>query len=198
MDEPSLPPVKAAIPSPDLSQPPLPPVEDGIKPDQQNATSAYSEVPVRVVAAAEADALDSQAGSLAPFNTRIIAALIDMLVASGLYIAVAWFLPGFAARLAWLVMLGYLVARDSLPFMGGQSVGKKAMKLRTVTLNGKSLVNNWEPAIIRNAVLAIPLFGFVEFVILLTREGKPEHGRRLGDEWAKTQVIIDAGPPAAE
>ena len=87
------------------------------------------------------------------------------------------------------------MTRDSLPFLGGQSVGKKAMKLRVVTQQGASLVNNWEAALIRNAVLAIPLFGFVELIILLTREDKPERGLRLGDEWAKTKVII--APPAS-
>jgi len=36
----------------------------------------------------------------------------------------------------------------------------------------------------------IPFFALVEIFILLSREGKPDHGRRLGDEWAKTKVIV--------
>ena len=84
-----------------------------------------------------------------------------------------------------------------LQFLGGQSVGKKAMKIRAVTLDGKSLVNNWEPALIRNAILAIPVFPLIELFVLLTREGKPEQGRRLGDEWAKTKVVMAPEPPPA-
>ncbi len=89
------------------------------------------------------------------------------------------------------------MTRDSLPFLGGQSVGKKAMKLKAVTLEGKSLVGNWEAALIRNGVLTIPFFVMVELYVLLSREGKPGHGFRLGDEWAKTKVIIAEDPPAA-
>jgi uncharacterized RDD family membrane protein YckC len=132
----------------------------------------------------------SYAGTLAPFNTRMLAALVDMFVAIGLQILVTLILPGFSMLLAWLVGMAYLVARDSLPFLGGQSVGKKAMKLQVVTQQGASLVNNWEAALIRNGVLVIPFFGFIEVIILLTREDKRERGLRLGDEWAKTKVII--------
>jgi len=88
------------------------------------------------------------------------------------------------------------VTRDGLPFLGGQSVGKKAMKLKAVTLDDRSLAGNWEPALIRGAVLAIPLFALVELFILLSREEKPERGRRLGDEWAKTKVIVVNEPVA--
>jgi uncharacterized RDD family membrane protein YckC len=136
-----------------------------------------------------------QAGSLVPFNTRIIAALIDVVVSIGLQISAVWILPGFASRIAWLVGIGYLVTRDTLPFLGGQSVGKKAMKLKVVTLEDKPVTGNWEAALIRNGILIIPLFGFIELFVLLTREDKPERGRRLGDEWAKTKVIVAVDPP---
>ena len=130
-------------------------------------------------------------GALAPFNTRVIAAVIDCVLAFGLQIATWVVLPGFfGASLPWLVGLAYLVTRDSLPFLGGQSVGKKAMHLKAVTLDDQSLAGNWEPGLIRNGVLAIPLFVLVELFILISREDKPEHGRRLGDEWAKTKVIV--------
>lgn len=158
---------------------------------------ALTGVPVKTFTAKDAAESETQAGSIAPFNTRIIAALIDLAVAVGLQITLSWLLPHFATRLAWLAGMAYLVTRDSLPFLGGQSVGKKAMKLKVVTLDGKSLVGLWEPAIIRNVALLILPLALVELVILLTREGKPEHGRRLGDEWAKTQVVIAEDPPAA-
>lgn len=135
---------------------------------------------------------EEEAGSdLAPFNTRMIAAFIDVLIAAGLQIAAAMVLPGILGRSAWLIAMAYLVTRDSLPFLGGQSIGKRAMHLRAVTLDGRPLTGNWEPGVIRSAVLMIPFFAFVEIFILLTREGKPDQGRRLGDEWAKTKVIVE-------
>lgn len=129
--------------------------------------------------------------SLAPFNTRVIAALIDLVVALGVQVFALWVLPGFASRAAWLLGAAYLVTRDSLPFLGGQSVGKKAMKLRVVTQDDRPITGNWEAALIRNGVLIIPFFAFIELFILLTREEKPERGLRLGDEWSKTRVIAD-------
>jgi uncharacterized RDD family membrane protein YckC len=138
---------------------------------------------------------DSSVPTIAPFNTRVVAVVIDWVVATGLWIGLTWILPGFAEGLGWIVALAYFVARDTLPFLGGQSIGKKAMKIKAVTLEGRSLVGNWEIALIRNGVLVIPLFALVELYILLTREDKPEQGRRLGDEWAKTKVIPEPTPP---
>lgn len=202
MDETPLPPAKQpVIPLPDLPQPSTPPAGDGHEPGNLSgmppAPTGTAGVNVRVRVAEPAEDSETEAGSIAPFNTRIIAVLIDVVVATGLQISAWWLLPGFAERMAWIIGLAYLVTRDSLPFLGGQSVGKKAMKLKAVTLEGKALVANWEAALIRNGVLIIPFFFLVELYVLLSREGKPGRGIRLGDEWAKTQVIIAEDPPAA-
>lgn len=138
---------------------------------------------------AEGDELESD---LAPFNTRVIAAVIDVLIAVGLLMALAIVLPSSMRRLGWAVGIGYLLTRDSLPFLGGQSVGKKAMHLSVQTLEGQSLAGNWQTGLIRNALLCLPGVGvFLELYILLSREGKPDQGRRLGDEWARTRVIVE-------
>ena len=71
------------------------------------------------------------------------------------------------------------------------------MGIRAVTTEGAPLTGNWQPAIIRNAALIIPIFGLVELIILLTRQEKPPPLLRLGDEWAHTKVV-NAGDPAAE
>jgi uncharacterized RDD family membrane protein YckC len=206
MDQEPMPPAPQVIPPPDLPQssPPPPDLPQSSPPPAQDAQAKTpgppplrAGAPVLSEPTTDEAASGPEAGSLAPFNTRVIAALIDMAVAIGLQISVLVILPGFAARLAWLLGVAYLVTRDSLPFLGGQSVGKKAMKLRVVTVDDKPLTGNWEAALIRNGVLLIPLFAFIELFILLTREEKPEHGLRLGDEWAKTRVIIVANPPAA-
>lgn len=141
---------------------------------------------------------DVQISGFAPFNTRATAAVIDCIVSFGITMTLTWVLPGFASKLAWLTGMAYLIVRDSLPFLGGQSIGKKAMKIKAVTMDDKSLSGNWEAAVLRNLILVIPLMGLVEIFILLTREDKPERGRRLGDEWAKTKVIIALEPAKGE
>jgi uncharacterized RDD family membrane protein YckC len=185
MENEATPPEKYAPPPPDLPKPP--------PPGEKSSTPPPVNVHIKEAGASEED--ESEHESLAPLNSRILAALIDVVVAVGLQMSALWILPGFADRIAWLVGIAYLVSRDSLPFLGGQSVGKKAMKLRVVTRDDKPLTGNWEPALIRNGVLIIPFFGIIELFVLLTREDKPEQGLRLGDEWAKTKVIVE---PAKE
>lgn len=197
MDEESLQPEKPAVPPPDLPKPNIPP-PDLPKPPPVEAPAPPPPVNVAIRQPGDPEP-EPDDGSLAPFNTRIIAALIDVLISMGLYIAAVYILPGFVERAAGLLSLGYLIARDSLPFLSGQSVGKRAMKLKVVTLEDKPIVGNWEVSLIRNGVLLIPFFGLVELFVLLTREGKSDQGRRLGDEWAKTKVVISGdGKEAGE
>ena len=191
------------IPPPDLSRPPPSPPSpmDSLPPPQSSPAprmDAGGPVILKKRGGGDDSAEESSAHGLAAFNTRAAAAVIDCVVAVGITVGLDLILPGFAHRLAWLTGMAYMVTRDSLPFLGGQSVGKKAMKLRAVTLEGKSLTGNWEKALIRNGVLIIPFFAIVELVVLLTREDKPERGHRLGDEWAKTQVIIEEKPAPPE
>lgn len=191
MDKEPIPPEKPATPPPDIPKPTIP-----VTPDVAPVSkSAVPLVNVRIREAGDLEAGDEKSGNLAPFNSRMIAALIDVVLAIGLQISAMWILPGFASKIAWLVGFGYLVTRDSLPFLGGQSVGKKATKLKVVTLEDKPVTGNWEVAIIRNGVLLIPFFALIELFVMLSREDKPERGRRLGDEWAKTKVVIAVEAP---
>lgn len=153
-------------------------------------------VRAKQAAASEADAQPSGDGA-APLNNRILAAVIDVVVAAGVYVAAVWLLPSFLERLAGLAGIAYFIARDWLPFLEGQSVGKKAMRLRAVTMDGKPLTGSWQPSLIRNGVLVIPFFGLIELFVLFTREDKPGHGLRLGDEWAGTKVIAEPAQAAA-
>lgn len=196
-------PAKPVIPPPVFKRPPPPPtspleVLPKATPNPSPAAGGNAAARVKLGGVLTEDDADTPASRIALFNTRVTAAVIDILLAMGIVIGLVLILPGFADRLAWLVGIAYLVTRDSLPFLGGQSVGKKAMKIRTVTLDGKSLAGNWNAGVIRNGALFIPLFGLVELFILLTREDKPERGHRLGDEWAKTEVINEPPPPAPE
>ncbi len=107
---------------------------------------------------------------------RILAGLIDW----GVCIPVA-VVPVFGGLLG----MAYLLTKDALPFLGGQSIGKKVMKIRAVTETGESLSGNWGPALLRQVVFFIPFFVIVELVVLLT--GKEV--LRFGDKWAKTKVV---------
>lgn len=131
------------------------------------------------------------AGAKAALGARIGGALIDAIVAFVLSFLVGMILPfDPAGMITWAVVAAYWVTRDSLPFLGGQSLGKKVVKLKVVKESGGDLVNDWQNAILRNVLLIVPFGGLVELVVLLIRQGKPEAGKRLGDDWAKTRVVV--------
>lgn len=115
---------------------------------------------------------------LATEGNRILAYLIDVVIAIAL---------AFIPIIGWLASALYFLTRDGLPFLNGQSVGKRVMNIRAVTTDGAPLTNNWGPALIRNVVLFIPLFPLIELIILLTNPNK----QRLGDQWANTKVVIE-------
>ncbi|MFU8780996.1 MAG: RDD family protein [Kiritimatiellia bacterium] len=113
----------------------------------------------------------------ASMGNRIAAVLIDGLIAGACAIV---------PIVGGLVGMAYFLTRDALPFLDGQSLGKKALKLRAVdATTGQPLTNNWGPCIIRNIVLYIPFFFIVELIVLSNNKD----GQRLGDQWAKTRVV---------
>jgi len=109
-------------------------------------------------------------------GSRIVAVIIDSLISGA-----CWIIPIFG----WAAGFAYFLTKDGLPFLDGQSIGKKAMGIRAVTEDGQPLTNNWGPCLIRNIVLYIPFFALVELIVLFTND----KGLRLGDQWAKTKVI---------
>jgi uncharacterized RDD family membrane protein YckC len=114
--------------------------------------------------------------STATTGNRIVAYLIDAIVGTILY-----YIPVIGIGVA----IAYFLTRDALPFLQGQSIGKKVMKIRAVTADGAPLTNNWGATIIRNVVLLIPLFPLVELFVMMNNPDK----LRLGDQWAKTKVV---------
>ncbi len=133
---------------------------------------------------------EARPGADASFEARVVAAIIDAFVAAGVYLVVSMIADGLAV----LVLLAYLLTKDALPFLEGQSIGKKIMKLRAVTIDGKKLTGDWQASIVRNLSLAIPVFGLVELYVLYNRRGGDGPLRRLGDEWAKTKVVVGSEP----
>jgi len=138
-------------------------------------------------------------GSPAPLNSRLLEGLIDGLVATGLALVTALIMPDILDKLALVISIAYMMTRDSLPFLKGQSIGKTAMKLKVVKKDGSDLVGDWSTGIIRNILFVIPFFGpLVEAIILITRDSKPENGLRLGDDLAKTKVVVWRPDESAE
>lgn len=119
-------------------------------------------------------------------QNRVIAGFIDGVIWCGVMALFMMFLPDL---IGYVLGLAYFVTRDTLPFLGGQSVGKKAMGLMAVTSEGKSLRDDWKTGAIRNIACGIPFFVFVELFVLINRQEQPKPLLRLGDEWAGTKVI---------
>lgn len=107
---------------------------------------------------------------------RILAGLID-----GLLMCTVGWIP----ILGFIICMGYSFTKDALPFLGGQSIGKKVMKIRAVTEDGAPLTGNFGAAAMRAVPFLIPCFGFVELFVLLT----DKETLRFGDKWAKTKVV---------
>ncbi|MGJ8633411.1 MAG: RDD family protein [Luteolibacter sp.] len=127
-------------------------------------------------------------GNPASIGQRIAATLIDIIVA----IALSYVAGKISGGLAYLVSSAYLLTRDSLPFLDGQSIGKKALNLQAVSVSGKTLSGDWKSGILRNVLLAVPFGGLVELIVLIANKDKPGGPYRLGDDWAKTKVVTTA------
>jgi uncharacterized RDD family membrane protein YckC len=150
-----------------------------------------------VVATPERVSFDYQVAGL---GTRAIAQLIDLAIVIGIEIAVAFF--GYAAgavtnsgTVASLVIIvfsfvnvfGYFWASEAL--WSGQTVGKKAFRLRAVGDRGEPLT--FMQAGIRNVIRIVDFlpYGYGVGMVVLFANGK---GKRLGDLAAGTIVVKDS------
>lgn len=86
--------------------------------------------------------------------------------------------------LGGLASLAYFLLKDSIGFLNGQSIGKKAMKIQVVKLNGDSIKDDLGAGVIRNLSLIIPLFNIIDAFMVTGKDGL-----RYGDKWADTQVV---------
>ncbi len=123
---------------------------------------------------------------------RFIAKLIDV------FIVVA--ADEVAPPVGFLSGLAYILIADG--FAGGRSIGKRLVGLQTMRLDVRETAG-FRESIIRNLpcgaaqlLFAVPYVGWIGSVAVLAFESVlivgNEHGRRLGDEVARTQVL-DAG-----
>jgi len=118
---------------------------------------------------------------------RFLGALIDGIIIAVIASIISSVVSNFIISL--IVPAVLWLTRDSLPFLEGQSIGKKLMKTKAVKLDGSSLSGDWATGATRNILFAIPFGGLVEGIIFLIRKDGDQKGTRLGDDWAKTKVI---------
>ncbi|MBI3941033.1 MAG: RDD family protein [Acidobacteria bacterium] len=120
---------------------------------------------------------------LAGPGSRFMAALID-----GVLCGAVWAAPVVGI----LVSLAYGLTKDALPFLNGQSIGKKAMRIRVVReTTQQPITGDFTTAVIRQVSLMIPLFNIVDACMVFSES---RNRRRFGDRWAKTLVIRDPAP----
>ncbi len=149
-----------------------------------------------VVATPERVSFDYQVAGL---GTRAIAQILDLLILSGLLIALGFLGLAFAAfgasTVGSLVMLfgafvivfGYFWISEA--FWSGQTIGKKVFRLRAVGDRGEPMT--FVQAGIRNIVRIVDFlpYGYGVGLVTLFINGK---GRRLGDLAAGTIVVKDS------
>lgn len=150
-----------------------------------------------VVATPERVSFDYQVAGL---GTRAIAQLLDLLIVTGIMIAVLLFAFGAAtvtqsntvATLivivgGFIVVFGYFWISEAL--WSGQTLGKKAFRLRAVGDRGEPLT--FMQAGIRNVVRIVDFlpYGYGVGMVVLFANGK---GKRLGDLAAGTVVVKDS------
>jgi len=150
-----------------------------------------------VVATPERVSFDYQVAGL---GTRGIAQLLDLLIVAGILTAVAFFAS--AANIvtgsstvgtlilivgSFLVVFGYFWISEAL--FSGQTLGKKAFRLRAVGDRGEPLT--FMQAGIRNVVRIVDFlpYGYGVGMIVLFANGR---GKRLGDLAAGTIVVKDS------
>lgn len=116
---------------------------------------------------------------------RFAGGLIDGIIAAVLYYILAELVGWSVGSLAGAA---YILVRDALPFLDGQSIGKKVMKTRAVKEDsGAPLTGDFGASVLRNVLLIIPLVSLVDAVFLFAGDHK-----RLGDKIAKTTVLKTA------
>ncbi len=115
---------------------------------------------------------------------RLLGGLIDWIVVLAIY----YLLKGLVGwSLSYLVAAAYILVRDALPFLEGQSIGKKVMKTRGVHEDsGAPITNNYRTSFLRNILLFIPIVSIIDALFIFSGDHK-----RLGDRIAKTIVIYD-------
>ncbi|WP_430812174.1 MULTISPECIES: RDD family protein [unclassified Carboxylicivirga] len=111
------------------------------------------------------------------FVERLLAAIIDTSLVLGL---------SLFPRIGWLFGLIYFLFKDCLPFLKGQSFGRRLFHLKVVSIaDQQNLVGKPDKAMIRQIILLIPVLNLIELYLFCFTN------IRLGAKWSDTKVIKD-------
>lgn len=111
-----------------------------------------------------------------PLMERIAAAIIDIII-----VGILMLFP----RIGWILGLLYHLTKDSIPILGGQSFGKKLLRIKTITIpEEESLIKYPEKSVLRGLIFLIPILNIIDVWHLFVK------GRRLADIWSQTTVIL--------
>ncbi len=117
-------------------------------------------------------------------GNRFLALLIDLLVS---YVPIILFgiVSTNLIALGYVASVAYTFTKDALPFLGGQSIGKKAIGIKVVlTETGQMITGNYTASVLRQLPTIIPIFNLIDAFMVLTSESL-----RFGDKWAGTMVV---------
>lgn len=121
------------------------------------------------------NSFESQTVQKASRTRRWLASLVDVFIS-------LLFLPVPVLDILGII---YFLTRDALPFLDGQSIGKKIFGIRAVKQTSyESLTRNFGDVFLRSIVQALPIINFIDTIYLFG-----EDRLRLGDRLAKTCVI---------
>jgi len=150
-----------------------------------------------VVSTPERVSFDYQVAGL---GTRGIAQILDLLIVTGILLAVFFFAAAAASATqsdtvatlielfgSFVVVFGYFWISEAL--FSGQTLGKRAFRLRVVGDRGEPLT--WVQAGIRNVIRIVDFlpYGYGVGMVVLFANGR---GKRLGDLAAGTIVVKDS------
>lgn len=122
------------------------------------------------------EVIEKGPSSNAPAVERLLAGLVD--------VAIIWII-GFIPVIGWVCGIAYFITRDALPFLDGQSMGKKLFKLRVVKeFSGEPIKGDYACSMVRSITLLLPIFNIFDAIKIFSKKYQ-----RYGDEWAKTIVI---------
>ena len=126
---------------------------------------------------------EQNSNNLASLGDRFLGVLIDWLVFMALYyvldMVIGW---GLSYAIAGI----YFLIRDALPFLDGQSIGKKVMKTRAIKEDsGAPLTNDYAASVVRNIPAVVPVLSLVDAIFIFMGDER----KRLGDKMGKTIVI---------
>ncbi len=131
----------------------------------------------------------------AEVRERVRAGLIDVGFAAAVALSALGGLwaTGRLAEWGWAAGAAFAVVLAVRDVLGPVSVGKALVGLHVVSADERQALPGWRARLTRNALLLVPPVGLVvEGLVLLHHPLR----RRLGDGWARTEVVRGASRPA--